>query len=131
VSLDHALADIMNLVPECIATGWIDMATGALLRVRTVGTPAEVLELAAAFPSGVLEKARSITIEISFDPSDDDTLHQGFRDLLAIAHNRVHLFSRGDHSTDYALMVVTRDSADLGAVIRKTRSALASVETVG
>jgi hypothetical protein len=49
MSLDKALVQAQSDIPECVASGYVDMSTGMLLGVKTVDShPSEVLDLVAA-----------------------------------------------------------------------------------
>ena len=49
MSLDSALNKAASLVPECLAAGYVDTASGMLLAIKTVDShPREVIDLVAA-----------------------------------------------------------------------------------
>jgi predicted regulator of Ras-like GTPase activity (Roadblock/LC7/MglB family) len=133
VSLDKALADIMKNVPECIATGWVDMNTGMLLGVKTVDShPQEVLDLVAAATTDLFQGSNVVAIEQMFKKSRGVTTGEHyFREIIVLSQNLLHIFARGKKKDDQVLVVITRVSANLGMVLTKTRSALSAVEIVG
>ena len=133
MSLDKALADIMKNVPECIATGWVDMNTGMLLGVKTVDShPQEVLDLVAAATTALFQGSNVVAIEQMFKKARGVTSAEHyFREIMVMSQNLIHVFARGKKKEDQVLVVVTRVSANLGMVITKTRSALGAVEAVG
>ena len=48
-AIDKALQEAVAAVPECVATGDVDLSTGMLLGIKTVDShPQEILELLAA-----------------------------------------------------------------------------------
>jgi hypothetical protein len=104
VSLDQALADIIDSVPGCVATGWVDMDTGVLLGVR------------GAAPPHRLDRAHGVSAE------------HYFRELAAPSQHTIHMFAC--RTRDQVLVVVTRMSANLRAVIARTRAVLSAVEAV-
>ena len=133
MSLDEALTDIVNNVPECIATGWIDLSTGALLGVKTLDRhPQEVIDLVAAATTDILRGSNVVAIEQMFNQTRGVTAAEHyFREIIVMSQNLIHMFVRGKTPGDQVLVIITRVSANLGMVITRTRAALAGVEVVG
>lgn len=133
MSLDKALSDIMKNVPDCIATGWVDMNTGMLLGVKTVDShPQEVLDLVAAATTDLFQGTNVVAIEQMFKKARGvNTAEHYFREIIVNSSNLIHIFARGKKKEDQVLVVITRISANLGMVLSKARTALAAVELVG
>ena len=128
VALDNALTDIIQSDPDCLAAGWVDMATGALLRVMTGNQPEDGVDLVAAATTDVFKRVDVVGIEQLFksahgvSPSD-----HYFREIIVKSRDLIHMFARGQHQDDPVLVVVMRVSADLAVVIRSARGALTAV----
>lgn len=131
MSLDKALNAAQSSVPECVAAGYVDMATGMLLGVKTVDShPSEVLDLVAAATADMFQGTNVVAIEKMFKKSRGlpaDNFHY-FQEMLVFSTNLIHVFLRGKKNTDHALVLVCRASANVGMVIAKARMSLGSVE---
>lgn len=123
----------MNNVPDCIATGWVDMNTGMLLGVKTVdGHCHEALDPAAAASAEVVHGSNAAAISQVFAMARDTaSAEQYFRELTARSQSVVHVFACGKNKRHQMLVVVTPVSANLGTVITRTRAALSTLEAVG
>lgn len=56
MSLDQALQAAASNVPECLAAGYIDLASGMLLGIKSVDSqPSEVIDLLAAATSDLFQ----------------------------------------------------------------------------
>lgn len=65
-ALNNALAKAQQSIPECVATGYVDMSTGMLLGVKTVDShPQEVLDLVAAATADLFQGASVSTRSFS------------------------------------------------------------------
>ena len=133
MSLDRALAEIMKNVPECLASGWVDMNTGMLLGVKTVDShPQEVLDLVAAATTDIFQGPNVVAIEQMFKKGRGVTTGEHyFREIIVMSQNLIHVFMRGKKKEDQVLVVVTRVSANLGMVLTKSRASLGAVELAG
>src|SRR5690606_24109140 len=98
MSLDKALSTAHTQVPECLAIGYVDMATGMLLGVKTVDShPSEVLDLVAAATADLFQGTNVTAIEQIFKKSrgmSQDSRHY-FKDILVFSENLIHVFLRG------------------------------------
>jgi hypothetical protein len=129
--LDTALANAQKSIPECVAVGYVDMKTGMLLGVKTVDShPQEVLDLVAAATGDLFQGNNVATIEKLFRQSrgvKEDGSHY-FQEIIVNSDNLVHVFVRGKRNQDMVYVTVCRISANLGMVLAKTRTSLATVE---
>jgi hypothetical protein len=134
--MDEALADIIKNVPECLATGWVDMNTATLLEVTPVASqPQEVLDLIASATTEILQGANVVAIEELFKQTragrnGAQTGGHYFREIIVLTQNFIHVFARGRGGEGQVLVIVTRVSANLPLVITQTRAALSTVEAM-
>jgi hypothetical protein len=132
MNLDAALSNVQKTVPDCVATGFVDMTTGMLLGVRTVDShPQEVLDLVAAATGDLYQGSNVSAIEKMFKRTrgvkEDD--HHYFQEIIVLSDNLLHVFQRCKRKEDLVLVIVCRVSANLGMVLSKSRSLLSSVES--
>lgn len=131
MSLENALQKTMTNVPECVAAGYVDMATGMLLGVKTVDShPQEVLDLVSAATADLFQGTNVVAIEQLFKKGrgvKDDGSHY-FHEIIVFSENLLHVFLRGKKTSDHAVVFVCRKSANIGMVIAKTRMGLGSIE---
>lgn len=131
MSLNNAISEVLKAVPECLATGYIDMTTGMLLAHKTVDShPQEVIELLAATTSDLFQGPNVTNIENIFKRirgTEHDQEHY-IKSMIMMSKNLVHVFLRSPKNEDQVLVVVTRVSANLGMVISKSRMQLMLVE---
>lgn len=131
MSLDNALAKAQQLVPECVAAGYVDMSTGMLLGSKTVDShPQEVLDLVAAATADLFQGQSVTTIEKLFRKSrgqTEDGRHY-FKEFIVFSDNLLHVFIRSKKKADQVLVFVCRGSANVGMALSKSRAALGDVE---
>lgn len=132
MSLDKVLAAAQAEIPECVATGYVDMVSGLLLGVKTVDShPGEVLDLVAA-ATGDLFQGKNVTeIERLFDKSRgiEGRNHHYFNEIVVFSTNLIHVFVRSKRNPSQAGVFITRNSANIGMVLVKSRAAMANCET--
>jgi hypothetical protein len=131
MSLDSALAKAQQLIPECVATGYVDMSTGMLLGAKTVDShPGEVLDLVAAATADLFQGQNVTSIERLFRKArgqTEDNSHY-FKEVIVFSDNLLHVFLRSKKKKDQAAVFVTRVSANIGMVLSKARGVLADIE---
>jgi len=130
MSLDKALSDAMNTIPECVASGYVDMTSGMLLAVKTLDShPQEVLDMVAAATADMFQGPTVVEVEKSFKKSrgnkDDD--HHYFQEFLVFSDNLIHVFLRTKKYPDHVVVFITRKSANVGMVLAKSRMAIDTV----
>jgi hypothetical protein len=129
VYLDNALADILNNVPDCIATGWVDIRSGLLLEVHTADSADDGREIVTDATSNVFRGPLVTAIEAMFQRAlGEATAGHYFREIVVMSNDLIHMFARCKRNTDHVLVVVTRISANLGALITRTRAALSALD---
>lgn len=131
MSLDNLLQKVVTEVPECVASGYVDLSSGMLLGAKTVDShPSEVLELVAAATSDLFQGSNVSTIESLFKKTRGvaDDGHHYFQEIIINSDNLIHIFVRGKKNEEQVLTVVCRKSANLGMVLSKTRGLMPDVE---
>ncbi len=131
MSLEKALAEVQTAVPECVAIGYVDAASGMLLGLRTVDShPREVIDLLAAATGDMFNGPNVSMIERLFKKarglSDDG--HHYFQELIVNSDNLVHVFIRGKKVSDYIAVFVCRRTANLGMILTKARLSMPQIE---
>ncbi|MBL9044432.1 MAG: hypothetical protein JNM83_22665 [Myxococcales bacterium] len=130
--LETMLQKVMSEVPECVATGYVDMATGMLLAARTIDShPREVLDLVAAATADLFQGSTVSAIERLFRKSRGvkDDGHHYFQEIIVFSDNLLHVFLRGRKNNEHVVTFVCRKSANVGMVLTKTRLALPTIES--
>lgn len=130
MSLDQALQTAASNVPECLAAGYIDLASGMLLGIKSVDSqPSEVVDLLAAATSDLFQGPNVRMIESIFKKarglSDDN--HHYFQEIIINSDNLLHVFLRGKNEEQVACFVCRR-SVNLGMALTKARAAMPSIE---
>lgn len=130
-SLDQQIAASVASIPECLAGGYIDIASGMLLSVKTVDShPSQVIDLLAAATGDLFVGPNVIAIENLFKkarglPADN---HHYFQEIIVNSDNLIHVFMRGKTYPDYVACFVCRKGANLGMVLTKSRAAVPAIE---
>ncbi|MEU8898169.1 hypothetical protein [Nocardia sp. NPDC048505] len=130
-SPNHTMTDRISLliktlradVPECLAAGAIDMSTGMLLAVQTVDNhPAEVLDLLAAATLELFQGRNVVMIEdIWKERRGVQSDQHYFQEILVNSENLAHLFLRTPSSDDIVIVVVCRNTVNVGMLFAQTR----------
>jgi len=131
MSLDKSLQQAVTDVPECVAAGYVDMASGMLLGAKTVDShPAEVLDVVAAATAEMFQGTNVSLIESMFKKSRglEDDGHHYFQEMIVMSDNLIRVFMRSKANEDHILVLICRKSANLGMILTKARGALPSVE---
>ena len=130
MSFDDALQTAVNSIPECVAAGYVDVASGMLLSITTVAShPRQVIDLLAA-ATGDLFNGESVSmIERMFKKARglQDDYHY-FQEVIVNSENLLHVFLRGKTNPEYVAVFVCRKSANLGMALTKERLALPALE---
>lgn len=129
--LDQQLNAAAASIPECLAAGYVDIASGMLLGVKTVDShPSEVLDLVAAATADMFAGPNVSMIEKLFKKSRGVTndSHHYFQEIIVNSDNLLHVFLRGKRYPDYVAVFVCRKSANLGMALTKARLAMPELE---
>jgi hypothetical protein len=131
-NLDQTLANAVNGIPECVAAGYVDIASGMLLSMKTVDShPSEVIDMVAAATADLFAGPNIVTIENMFKKARGVAMdnHHYFQEIIVNSDNLIHIFLRGKLYPDYIAVFVCRKTANLGMVLTKSRVALPVIES--
>lgn len=129
-NIDAALQKAVSSIPECVAAGYVDLASGMLLSIKTVDShPAEVMELLAAATTDLFQGASVSMIENIFKKARGLPVnsHHYFQEIIVNSDNLIHIFIRGKNQEQVATFVC-RKSANLGMVLTKSRASMPELE---
>jgi hypothetical protein len=130
MSLDQALQAAATTIPECIAAGYIDLATGMLLGIKSVDSqPNEVVDLLAAATADLFQGPNVRMIESMFKKARglNNDGHHYFQEIIINSDNLLHIFLRGKNEEQVACFVCRR-SVNLGMALTKARGVMPAVE---
>lgn len=129
--LDDALQRAMTSVPDCVAAGFVDLASGMVLSIKTVDShPSEVFDMLAAATADLFQGPNVVAIEKVFKRARglaDNTEHHYFQEIIVNSDNLIHVFLRGKKQQQVTCFVC-RKGANLGMVLTKARSAAPDIE---
>ena len=131
MSMDTVLQKVATFVPECLAAGYVDVATGMLLAIRTVDShPREVIDLVAAATADLFNGPNVSMIERMFKKSRglQDDGHHYFQEIIVNSDNLIHIFMRGKTNPEYVAVLVCRRTANLGMALTKARIIMPELE---
>lgn len=131
MSLDIALSKAQSSVPDCIATGYVDMGTGMLLGVKTVDShPSEVLDLVAAATADLFQGRNVSAIEMHFRRARGEQEDGGhyFEEIIVFSRNLLHIFIRGRQRRGQVCVFVCRGGVNLGMALVRSREAAGAIE---
>lgn len=131
--LEQALQAATGQIPECIASGYVDLSSGMLMGVKTVDShPNEVLELLAAATSEMFQGPSVVSIEQIFKKArgvTDDGTHY-FNEMIVNSENLIHIFIRSKANRDHVATFVCRINANLGMALSKARQQMPALEQI-
>ena len=131
MSFDIALNTAATTVPECVAAGYVDVASGMLLAIKTVDShPRQVIDLLAAATADLFNGESVSMIERMFKKArglQDDGYHN-FQEIIVNSENLIHVFLRGKTNPEYVAVFVCRKTANLGMALTKARLAMPKLE---
>ena len=130
--LNNALQSASAAIPECLAAGYIDLASGMLLGIKSVDSqPTEVVELLAAATADLFQGVNVKMIESIFKKARglQDDGHHYFQEIIINSDNLIHIFLRGKNEEQVACFVC-RKSANLGMVLSRSRSSMPALEAL-
>lgn len=110
-------------VPECLASGVVDMATGMLLTFETTDShPSEVLDLLAGATLELFQGRTVTMIEDIFKERRGLTsTERYFQEILVNSTNLTHLFIRNNVNEDVVVVVVCPRSVNIGMLFAAAR----------
>lgn len=129
-NLDTSLQKAITGVPDCVATGFVDLSSGMLLGVKTVDShPQEVIEMLAAATADLFQGPSVVAIEKIFRSSrgvPENGQHY-FQEVIVNSDNLIHVFIRGKKQQQVTAFVC-RKGANLGMVLTKARMVVPEIE---
>ncbi|GAB2462769.1 MAG: hypothetical protein ACN6O3_08195 [Comamonas sp.] len=131
MSVDAIMQKVAAFVPECLAAGVVDVASGMLLSIRTVDShPREVIDLVAAATADLFNGPNVSMIERMFKKSRglSDDGHHYFQEIIVNSDNLIHVFIRGKTNPEYVSVFVCRRTANLGMALTKARIIVPELE---
>ena len=132
MQLQSVIQQSMRDIPDCVAAGYVEMSTGALLAVKTIDShPHEVLELVAVATAELIQGSTVTAIEKLFRRTrgvKDDGRHY-FQEMIVFSDTLLHVFVRARSNQNHVACFVCRKSANIGMVLTKTRMAMLNLET--
>ena len=129
-TMDTALQKAVSSIPDCVAAGYVDLASGMLLGIKTVDShPSQVIEMVAAATADLFQGPSVRTIEQMFRMSRGlpEDGHHYFQEIIVNSDNLIHVFLRGKKQQQVACFVC-RKGANLGMVLTKSRMAMPEIE---
>jgi hypothetical protein len=130
MSIDDTLQQTIGTIPECLAGGVVDLATGMLIGIKTVDShPQEVMDFLAAATADLFQGANVVSIENTFKKSrgkQGDNRHY-FQEMIVMSDNLLHVFLRAKDNQDIVACFVCRKTANLGMALTKSRAAMPAI----
>ena len=114
-----------------MAAGYVDVASGMLLAIKTVDShPREVVDLVAAATADLFNGPNVSMIERLFKKARGlaDNEHHYFQEIIVNSDNLIHVFLRGKRNAEYVAVFVCRRTANLGMALTKARLAMPELE---
>jgi hypothetical protein len=129
--LDIAVARAISSVPECLFAGYVDVASGLLLSIKTVEThPNEVVDLVAAATADLFQGQNVSTVEMIMKKARGiESTRRYIQEIIVNSENLYHIFIRGKKYQEYVAVFACRTSANLGMVLTKSRAAVPIIES--
>ena len=129
--LDDALQRSLTSIPDCLAAGFVDLASGMVLSIKTVDShPSEVFDMLAAATSDLFQGPNVVAIEQVFKKArglPENVDQHYFQEIVVNSDNLIHVFLRGKRQQQ-VICFVCRKGANLGMVLTKARMAMPEVE---
>lgn len=110
-------------VPDCVASGVVDMATGMLLAFETTDNhPTEVLDLLAGATLDLFQGRTVVMIEDVFKERRGVSSNEHyFQEIMVNSANLTHLFIRSNNNMDVVAVVVCPRSVNIGMLFVAAR----------
>jgi len=105
----------------------VDTSTGALLGVQTIEPiPQEVRDLISVAATDLFQDSALLAIESMFGRlgGTEDDSGNDVQEIVAFSDNLLHVFLRSKRNSNHIFVFVTRNTANLGTVLSKSRIAL-------
>ena len=130
--LDDTLQRALTSIPECVAAGFVDLASGMVLSIKTVDShPSEVFDMLAAATADLFQGPNVVAIEKVFKKSrglPENVEQPYFQEIIVNSDNLIHVFLRGKINPEYVAVFVCRRTTNLGMALTKARIAMPDLE---
>ena len=125
-----AVKSLRQDVPDCVASGVVDMDSGMLLAVETLDShPQEILDLVAAATYDLFQGKNVVAIEEMFKQSRGVAFDgHYFKEMIVTSENLLHIFMRGQKQNGLVAVAVCRASANLGLVLTTARKIMKELD---
>jgi hypothetical protein len=131
--LEHTFQTIVHSVPECLAAGYVDITTGALLEMHTADPrSAQGMELFAGATSQLFGGGNFVLIDSLFRRARGASREGGqhyFNEMIVNSEDLVHIFLRVKSAPHFVVCFIVRKSANLGTALARARSSLSGIES--
>lgn len=129
MTINTALTSAMDSIPDCIASGYVDMETGMLLGTSAPdAADADVLEILAVAVANLFQ-GRGVKAfeELLSSAGLQDPDNPGFGEISVFSNNRLHIFLRTREYPEHVVCYICRDSANIGLALTKSHLSLGPV----
>lgn len=128
--LKETIGKAVASIPECLASGYVDIRSGMLLEIKTIDShPAAVIDLLAAATADLFQGPNVLAIETIFKKARgiESNAHY-FQEIIVNSENLIHVFLRSKKYPDYVAVFVCRNTVNIGMMLAKARLALPHFE---
>jgi hypothetical protein len=125
-NLEQALDDAVRSVPDCLIAGYVDLPTGVLLGVKTMGKhPQEALDLISSTVADLFGQADLSAVENwLLDGQEEATPGaNACQEFVVMSDELLHMYTRCKDNDEHAVVLIARKSANVGMLISKSRKA--------
>ncbi|MGV6805107.1 MAG: hypothetical protein ACWA49_12945 [Ruegeria sp.] len=129
MSIEAALTDAMETIPDCIAAGYIDMETGMLLGTSTSDAAGSDVMDTLAIAVANLFQGRGIKAfeEMLQAAGLQEPENPGFGEIAVFSNDRLHVFLRTRKYPEHVVCYICQDSANVGLALTKSHLSLGPV----
>jgi hypothetical protein len=131
MSVDTALQSAISSNTHCVAAGYVDLAAGVLIGVKTLDSyPEELLDFLAVASADMFQGPNVVGIERAFDQArgmEGERRHY-FQEILVTSDHLVHVFLRSKKNQNHASCFVYRKSVSIGLAMTESRAAMQTIE---
>jgi hypothetical protein len=132
-TISNTIKQFRENVPDYVASGFVDLSTGMLLDVDSVGNhPREILDVVAAATAHLFEGRNVVQIEGLWKQYRGQT--EGghyFKEILVNSDHLVHLFMRSTSDPDIAAAVICTREVSVGMLFAQARQVMREYEAAG
>ncbi|NJM33721.1 MAG: hypothetical protein HC850_02315 [Rhodomicrobium sp.] len=129
--LDDALQNAMADIPNCIAIGVVDLASGTMLAIQSEEDRSqELLNLMTSAVTELFEAPLLQAFAGIYAESSEETTVAGrqFTELLLLNEYHNYMLIRGRKRTQFAVIVITKKETPVGLVIMKSLAVMQNIE---